>query len=77
VKRAKDIVLQTGGQDISSAAEKRGAFANADKPMPRVPVGSKLAPRVRKASGGAPVADEELYAEEVAKRRDVLDDDTL
>ena len=36
VKRAKDVLKQTGAQDIGSAAEKAGDFANADKPAPRV-----------------------------------------
>jgi Protein of unknown function (DUF3341) len=74
VKRAKEIMQHTGGQDIAAAGEKRGAFANADKPMARVPVGTKLTTRVRKA-GGVAVSDEELYAEDAAKRRDVVDDD--
>jgi hypothetical protein len=75
VKRAKAIMQNTGGQDIAAAGEKRGAFANADKPMPRVPAPPKLSTRVRKASGGAPVADEELYADDAAKHRDAGDDD--
>jgi Protein of unknown function (DUF3341) len=75
VRRAKQILQRTGGQDIGSAGEKRGAFANADKPMPRVPGAEKLVPKVRKAGGGAPVADEELYAEDAAKRGEVLEDD--
>ncbi len=90
VKRAKEIMHRTGGQEIGAAGEKRGAFANADKPMPRVPgaekpvvekpvvqtpVSEKLVPRVRKAGGGAPVADEELYAEDAARRKDVLDEE--
>jgi hypothetical protein len=53
VKRAKDILRDSGGQDIASAGEKSGDFANADKPMPRV----------RTASSGSTAADEELYAE--------------
>jgi hypothetical protein len=36
VKRAKDILVQTGAQDVGSAGERSGDFANADKPMPRV-----------------------------------------
>jgi hypothetical protein len=36
VKRAKDILLQTGAQEVASAGEAKGDFANADKPMPRV-----------------------------------------
>jgi len=36
VKRAKQILSESGAQDIASAIEKPGDFANADKPMPRV-----------------------------------------
>jgi hypothetical protein len=36
VKRAKALMGSTGAQEISSASEKHGDFANADKPMPRV-----------------------------------------
>ncbi len=36
VKRAKDVMRETGGQDIAAAGEAKGDFANADKPMPRV-----------------------------------------
>jgi hypothetical protein len=65
VKRAKEIMEQTGGQEIASAGEKSGDFANADKPMPRV----------RGAGGGAVLTDEELYAEDATRRRntDVID----
>jgi len=36
VRRARDVLKQTGAQDIGAASEKSGDFANADKPMPRV-----------------------------------------
>jgi hypothetical protein len=36
VKRAKSIMADTGAQDIASAAEKAGDFANTEKPMPRL-----------------------------------------
>ncbi|HEV3334639.1 MAG TPA: quinol:electron acceptor oxidoreductase subunit ActD [Bryobacteraceae bacterium] len=36
VNRAKALLRSTGAQDIASASEKHGDFANADKPMPRV-----------------------------------------
>ncbi len=62
VKRAKDILVQAGAQDIGSAGEKSGDFANADKPMPRV----------RSAQSGAPVPETELYG---TKRRVVADRD--
>jgi hypothetical protein len=65
VKRAKGILVDTGAQDIASAGEKAGDFANADKPMPRV----------RGAGGSAPVTDEELYGEDLSHhRRNDLDD---
>lgn len=35
VKRAKDILRQTGAEDIASAGEARADFAKTDKPMPR------------------------------------------
>src|SRR3954452_6740746 len=36
VRRAKEVLTQTGAQDIASAGEEKGDFANTDKPMPRV-----------------------------------------
>ena len=36
VKRAKEVLTNTGAQDIAGADEIKGDFANADKPMPRV-----------------------------------------
>lgn len=59
VKRAKEIMAQTGGQEIGVAGEKQGDFANADKPMPRA----------RIAGSGGVVTDDELYAERAAHRR--------
>jgi len=56
VKRAKEMLAQTGAQDIASASEKHGDFANTEKPMPRV----------RTAAGGSvapPPLDEEIPAE--------------
>lgn len=35
VKRAKEVLDHTGAQDIGSAGEETGDFANTDKPMPR------------------------------------------
>jgi hypothetical protein len=70
VKRAKDILQRTGAQDVGVEGEKPGDYANADKPMPRTPVTpEKLTPRVRQAGGGAPVSDEELYADDVKERQ--------
>jgi hypothetical protein len=53
VKRAKDILRETGAQDIGAAGEKAGDFSNTDKPRPRV----------RGAGTGKTVTDEELYAD--------------
>jgi hypothetical protein len=36
VKRAKELMRQSGAQEVAAAGEKPGDFANADKPMPRV-----------------------------------------
>ncbi len=53
VKRAKEILERTGAQDIASAGEKRGDFANAEKP----------APRVRGAGSGETIVRDEVYHE--------------
>jgi Alternative complex III, ActD subunit/Heat induced stress protein YflT domain len=58
VKRAKDVLVHTGAQDIASAGEKSGDFANADKPLPRT----------RTAGSTSTVTDEELYDERPASR---------
>jgi hypothetical protein len=58
VKRGKDILRETGAQDIGSAGEKAGDFANAEKPMPRV----------RTAGTTRSVTESELYEEETAAR---------
>ena len=58
VKRAKEILEQTGAQDIGSAGEKAGDFANADKPMPRV----------RSAASGR-TTEPELRDEVITKKR--------
>src|SRR5262245_12314317 len=53
VKRAKEVMRQSGGQDIGVAGEKPGDYANADKPLPRV----------RTAAPGSTVTpQEEVYA---------------
>lgn len=68
VKRAKDVLHHTGAQDIASAGEKAGDFANADKPMPRV----------HTPGSGSAVNDPELYEKEpvVQRRADSDLDDT-
>ena len=35
VKRAKEILERSGGEDIASAGEAKADFAKSDKPMPR------------------------------------------
>ena len=59
VKRAKDILAQTGAQDIASAGEKTGDFANSDKP----------APRVRTAASGSRPVEPELRDEVITTKR--------
>jgi hypothetical protein len=61
VRKAKDLLRETGGQDIASAGEKSGDFANADKPQPRL----------RAAATASAVADEELYERATKRRGDV------
>lgn len=46
VKRAKDILERTGAEDIASAGETKGDFANSDKPMPRAAAGSRIDERL-------------------------------
>jgi hypothetical protein len=50
VKRAKEILEHTGGQDIAAESEKAGDYANHDKP----------APRVRGAGSGAVITDDRV-----------------
>jgi hypothetical protein len=64
VKRAKEIMEQTGAQEVASAGEKSGDFANADKPMPRV----------RGAGSGGTVSDEELTGERLVRRAEIEND---
>jgi hypothetical protein len=58
VTRAKDVLTSSGAQDIGSAGEKRGDFANADKPMPRV-----------RTMGSGAVLTEDAMLEEAVERR--------
>jgi hypothetical protein len=65
VKRAKEVLTHTGAQEIGVEGEKSGDFANTDRPTVRTPVTQEtLPPRVRTTGGGAPVTDEELYAQQ-------------
>jgi hypothetical protein len=58
VRRAKDILEQSGAQDIASADEKSGDFANREKPMPRT----------RTAGSGSAVTEEDLYGDHIVDR---------
>jgi hypothetical protein len=59
VKRAKEMLVQTGASDVASAGEERGDFANADKPLPRV----------RGAGSGSTLRDEEFYDDDTTTIR--------
>src|SRR4051794_6405004 len=59
VRRAKDVLQSTGAQDVASAGEERGDFANADKPMPRV----------RSAGSGGVVTDDPVRDERIREER--------
>jgi hypothetical protein len=59
IKRAKATLRETGAQDIASAGEIKGDFANADKPSPRV----------RTMGTGGVVTDEEIYEQPVIRRK--------
>src|SRR4051794_26454775 len=73
VRRAKDVLHSTGAQDVASAGEERGDFANSDKPMPRVRgTGSgalaedtiiEEVPRVRSAGSTRVLSDDDIYEE--------------
>ncbi|HWB86393.1 MAG TPA: quinol:electron acceptor oxidoreductase subunit ActD [Bryobacteraceae bacterium] len=58
VKQARHILEETGAQDIASAGEKTGDFANMDRPKPRV-----------RAAGSVTPLREETPAERAARRR--------
>jgi hypothetical protein len=59
VTRAKDVLTGSGALEIASAVEKRGDFANADKPMPRV----------RTMGSGAAASDDGLLEEAEERRK--------
>src|SRR5947208_5744231 len=64
VRRAKDVLQSTGAQDVASAGEERGDFANADKPMPRV----------RSAGSGGVVTEDDRIREERVREGRLGDD---
>lgn len=59
IPRAKDVLISTGAQEIASSSEKRGDFANADKPMPRV----------RTMAGGSTAPDDALLGDAATGRK--------
>jgi hypothetical protein len=58
VKRAKDILKETGAEDIASAGEASADFAKSDKPMPRRV--ARRVEEVKRDSSHPPVVDEKL-----------------
>lgn len=63
VKRAKEILLQTGGEDVAAAGEAGADFSVSDKPRPRT----------RTAGSGDPLAtDEEVARERRTRTTDPL-----
>lgn len=64
VKRATEIMTQTGAQDVAATAEVPGDFANDDKPHPRL----------RTMGLGAMVTDPPLYEIPVTRRNTDLDE---
>jgi len=67
VRRAKEVMVQAGGQSIGVEGEKSGDYANADKPMPRV----------RGAAIGTPAADEDWYEDRTTRVRTGTDADEV
>ena len=68
VPRAKQVLVSTGALEIASASEKRGDFANADKPMPRVrTVVSGTAPEDGSVLGDGEVREVREVRKETAK----------
>jgi len=88
-KRAKEVLAETGAQDIGAAGEKSGDFANRDKPGPRVRnVTDPTAGTVDPTYTGRPMASpppanpdttkmtgDEVYTERVIRRRTIQDPD--
>jgi hypothetical protein len=54
VRRAKDILEQSGAEDIASAGEARADFAKSDKPMPRRTVHRELENRAEEINRDIP-----------------------
>ena len=64
VKRAKQILEQTGAEDISSTGEASADYAKSDKPMPRSVPGTAY-------TEGEPVVHGRDYVEDVDRPREV------
>jgi hypothetical protein len=58
IKRAKKLLRETGAQNIASAGEVKGDYANTDKPLPRV----------RGAGSANALASDEYYEEDTTIR---------
>jgi hypothetical protein len=58
IKRAKKLLRETGAQNIASAGEVKGDYANTDKPLPRV----------RGADSGSRLSGDEYYEEDTTIR---------
>ncbi|HWQ53591.1 MAG TPA: quinol:electron acceptor oxidoreductase subunit ActD [Bryobacteraceae bacterium] len=68
VKRAKDVLKQTGAEDIASAGEARADFAKTEKPMPRT----------RTAGSGDPLlSDEPVLERDVTNEPRLRDDRSI
>jgi len=52
VKRAKDLLRDTGAEDVSSSGEASADYAESDKPMPRSRTQDPLTDRRTKTGGG-------------------------
>jgi hypothetical protein len=59
VRRAKEVLVHAGGQDIGTEGEKSGDYANADNPMPRT----------RGTGAATALTDEDLYVDRTARPR--------
>jgi Protein of unknown function (DUF3341) len=71
VRRAKDILEQSGAEDIASAGEARADFAKSDKPMPRRAVHREFENRAEEINRDLPPRTrilEEKLDETVAQR---------
>jgi hypothetical protein len=71
VRRAKDILEQTGAEDIASAGEARADFAKSDKPMPRRGVHREFENRAEE------INRDRTFEENVDRRAELAHEDPL